>query len=90
MCQADGAHVVSPPVKTTAPESLMSFSGGQHFTRVVTTHRGGTEHVLCDSTGKGPSDPCTCFPQTSPQALLPLVDGALPPFAVIKHSCEHE
>ena len=37
---------------TLGTESLMSFPGG-HFTRVVISHCGRAEHVLCDSIRKG-------------------------------------
>lgn len=51
-----------PPIKTLVTESLVSFPERQHFNMLSQLIAGEIKNVLCDSTGRGLLEVCTCFP----------------------------
>lgn len=57
---------------------------------IVTLIDGGTKCVLCESTGRGPSDACTWYlPPDSAHMPFPFVDGAWHALAIINQSHEY-
>lgn len=70
-CQPEGAHVTScsPHPGHRVPREL---SGAQHFTGMPCSGTGGTERVLCNSTGRGPWGPGSGVSGPRPTHLLVL------------------
>jgi len=81
-------HTRQDAYVTLGTESLMSFPGG-HFTRVVTSHCGRAEYVLCDSIRKGSLELGPGFLPTPHWAHVPCANFAWNPFTVVNLSLKH-